>query len=52
MQAGLRGDGGSSTNAAADLRTVKALLLNGAIKPTDWTNNVPSPLDTRTAQVC
>ena len=47
MQAGLRGDGGSDTNSAADIRTVKALLLNGAIKPADWTNNAPSPLDTR-----
>ncbi len=46
-QAGARGDGGSSTNAAADIRTVKALLLNGAVKPADWTNNAPSPLDTR-----
>jgi hypothetical protein len=46
-QAGLRGDGGSDTNSAADIRTVKALLLNGAIKPADWTNNAPSPLDTR-----
>jgi hypothetical protein len=47
MQAGLHGDGGSDTNSAADIRTVKALLLNGAIKPADWTNNMPSPLDTR-----
>jgi hypothetical protein len=47
MQAGLRGDGGSSTNSAADIRTVKALLLNGAIKPVDWTNIPPSPLDVR-----
>src|SRR5271170_2907772 len=47
MQAGLRGDGGSSTNSAADIRTVKALLLNGAIKPPDWTNDAPSPLDDR-----
>jgi hypothetical protein len=47
MQAGLRGDGGSSTNAAADIRTVKALLLNGAVKPADWTNSTPSPLDYR-----
>ena len=37
MQAGLRGDGGS-TNSAGDIRLVKALLLNGAIKPADWTN--------------
>jgi hypothetical protein len=47
MQAGLRGDGGSDTNSAADLRTVKALLLNGAIKPADWTNGPASPLDAR-----
>ena len=47
MQAALRGDGGSDTNSAADMRTIKALLLNGAIKPADWTNNPPSPLDTR-----
>jgi len=47
MQAGLRGDGGSGTNAAADIRTVKALLLNGAIKPADWTNGTASPLDAR-----
>jgi hypothetical protein len=46
-QAGLRGDGGADTNAAADIRTLKALLLNGAIKPADWTNIAPSPLDTR-----
>jgi hypothetical protein len=47
MQAGLRGDGGGDTNSAADIRTVKALLLNGAIKPDDWTNIAPSPLDFR-----
>lgn len=46
-QAGLRGDGGSDTNSAADIRTVKALLLNGAVKPADWTNTAPSPLDFR-----
>ncbi len=46
-QAGLRGDGGSSTNAAADIRTVKALLLNGAVKPADWTNSTSTPLDAR-----
>ena len=45
IQAGLRGDGGSDTNSAADMRTVKALLLNGAVKPAGWTNNSPSPLD-------
>jgi hypothetical protein len=47
MQAGLRGDGGGDTNSAADIRTVKALLLNGAVKPADWTNNPSSPLDYR-----
>jgi hypothetical protein len=47
MQAGLRGDGGSYTNSAADIRTVKALLLNGAVKPADWTNSNSSPLDAR-----
>jgi Subtilase family len=47
MQAGLRGDGGGDTNSPADIRTVKALLLNGAVKPADWTNNSPSPLDVR-----
>ncbi len=47
MQAALRGDGGSDTNSANDLRTLKALLLNGAVKPTDWTNSNSSPLDAR-----
>jgi hypothetical protein len=47
LQAARRGDGGGDTNSAADIRTVKALLLNGAVKPADWTNAVPSPLDYR-----
>jgi hypothetical protein len=47
MQAGLRGDGGNDTNAAANMITVKALLLNGAVKPADWANSPPSPLDYR-----
>jgi hypothetical protein len=47
MQAGLRGDGGSDTNSAFDMRTIKALLLNGAVKPADWTNSNSSPLDFR-----
>jgi len=45
LQAGRRGDGGSDTNSAADMRTIKALLLNGAVKPVQWTNIPPSPLD-------
>ena len=47
MQAALRGDGGSDTNSAFDIRTVKALLLNGAVKPAAWTNSTSSPLDAR-----
>jgi hypothetical protein len=47
LQAALRGDGGDNTNSAADLRTVKALLLNGAVKPPGWTNSSSSPLDPR-----
>ena len=46
VQAALRGDGGD-TNAATDLRVLKALLLNGAVKPADWTNLNSSPLDPR-----
>jgi len=46
IQAANRGDGGANTNAA-DLRTIKALLLNGAVKPADWTNSTTSPLDLR-----
>lgn len=47
LQAALRGDGGSDTNSAADARSLKALLINGAIKPGDWTNSSTSPLDPR-----
>jgi hypothetical protein len=47
IQAGLRGDGGANTNMASDNRTVKALILNGAIKPSNWTNGVATPLDAR-----
>jgi hypothetical protein len=47
LQAAWRGDGGTDTNAAADIRTLKALLLNGAVKPSIWTNAPSSPLDSR-----
>lgn len=47
MQAGLRGDGGSATNLAVDIRTLKALILNGAIKPIGWTNSPATPLNSR-----
>ncbi len=47
LQAALRGDGGGDTNSATDMRTIKALLMNGAVKPTNWTNSTSSPLDVR-----
>ncbi len=47
IQAARRGDGGNDTNAAVDLRTIKALLLNGAVKPANWTNASSAPLDAR-----
>ena len=48
LQAGGRGDGGpGSTTAATNMRTIKALLLNGAAKPLDWTNVATKPLDLR-----
>lgn len=47
MQAGARGDGGPNTNAATDIRTLKALLLNGAVKPADWSNTPATPLHFR-----
>lgn len=48
IQAGRRGDGGSGsvTNAATSAITVKALLINGAVKPADWSNVPPQPLNT------
>jgi hypothetical protein len=47
MQAALRGDGGGDTNSAANIITIKALLLNGAIKAADWANSSSTPLDFR-----
>jgi hypothetical protein len=47
LQAGLRGDGGTGTSSATNMVTIKALLLNGAVKPADWANIPPSPLDFR-----
>ncbi|NNM88953.1 MAG: S8 family serine peptidase [Phycisphaerae bacterium] len=38
LQAGKEGLGGSTT-ADTDIRVIKALLLNGATKPADWTNS-------------
>ena len=49
MQAGGRGDGGGGgvTNCAKDIRTLKALLLDGAVKPAGWSNSPSAPLDVR-----
>jgi hypothetical protein len=47
VQAGGRGDGGANTGAATNLLTIKALLLNGAVKTIDWTNSITTPLDAR-----
>jgi len=47
LQAGARGDGGGDTNSVMDMRTIKALLLNGAVKPLGWTNGNSTPLDAR-----
>lgn len=47
-QAGSRGDGGAgTTTSSVDIRTIKALLLNGAVKPSNWTHAATAPLDTR-----
>jgi hypothetical protein len=48
VQAGARGDGGAGTAAnAQDFRTIKALLLTGAVKPSDWAHTPTTPLDPR-----
>ncbi len=47
LQAANRGDGGTNVSAGTDARTVKALLMNGAVKPADWTNGMTTPLDAR-----
>ena len=36
-----------TANDASDSRVLKALLLNGAVKPSDWTHTATAPLDTR-----
>jgi hypothetical protein len=46
LQAVAAGDGGSNTPAAGNVKTIKALLLNGALKPFDWTHTTNAPLDT------
>ena len=48
VQAAARNDGGTSTaSMATNPVTIKALLLNGAVKPADWTNGPVTPLDAR-----
>ena len=48
MEAAANGDGGAGTaSAAADPRTVKALLLNGAVKDSSWSHTSDTPLDAR-----
>jgi Subtilase family len=46
LQAAKEGAGGS-ISAATNALTLKALLLNGASKPPDWTNSTAYPLDAR-----
>lgn len=48
LQAASANDGGASTaSIATNSATIKALLLNGAVKMTNWTNGVRRPLDAR-----
>jgi hypothetical protein len=48
LQAAARGDGGPGTATdLSDIRMLKALLLNGAQKPSDWTNSSTTPLHLR-----
>src|SRR4051812_45235740 len=46
LQAGKEGAGGSVSSATNGL-LLKTLLLNGAVKPADWTNSSAFPLDAR-----
>ncbi|HEX4085307.1 MAG TPA: S8 family serine peptidase, partial [Chthoniobacteraceae bacterium] len=46
LEAAQRGDAGPGTESdASDARVLKALLLNGATKPTGWSNTPTQPLD-------
>jgi hypothetical protein len=46
LQAALGGGGGAGTATdAGDIRTMKALLLNGASKPSGWSHTETQPLD-------
>jgi hypothetical protein len=45
FQAAQRGDAGTNISAASDVRTMKVLLMNGALKPTNWTHSPTMPVD-------
>jgi hypothetical protein len=46
LQAAIRGDGGPNTVAiTTNIAFLKALLLNGALKPSGWSNSSVMPLD-------
>lgn len=48
LQSAARNDAGAGTAATAtNAASLKALLLNGAVKPVNWTNGPVSPLDAR-----
>ena len=48
LQAAAANDGGANTaSIATNSATIKALLLNGAVKMTNWTNGFTRPLDAR-----
>jgi hypothetical protein len=50
VQAAERGDGGTNAASIAEAQsalTIKALLLNGADKPSDWSHTTTAPLDPR-----
>ena len=48
LQAGAANAGGAGTaSLATNSAVVKALLLNGAVKTTNWTNGITRPLDAR-----
>ncbi|HEY3862600.1 MAG TPA: S8 family serine peptidase [Verrucomicrobiae bacterium] len=46
-QAGAAGQGGTNIAQSTNAMTIKALLLNGALKPFDWSHTSTAPLDTR-----
>jgi hypothetical protein len=48
LQAAAANDGGSNTAVlATNASVIKALLINGAVKMTNWTNGATRPLDAR-----